>query len=289
MAVKLFLNSAQASPATRKIKVKKNATYGKGQSTAGKQDRQSGAGSSEEGLAADVEKYSVDVDALEQTFSNMDLNGDGRVTRQELALVLATQEKDEAKIHSHIDSFFRLNDHENRGFVTFSEFLKEFVRMQKFKAIKGLQDKFNECDTDGDGQVSKQELFIALKKTLGMWLHHVDVDVWICVYLMYVRMWVLLYRLRTKQRERFRPMTCVHVLYPVLNVDVPYIYVLPPSDSKHTHAHTSIYLYTFYIHASISGSVQVWRELGGSWTPASRKWMQINRISSHSKRSRCGT
>jgi hypothetical protein len=53
------------------------------------------------------------------------------------------------------------------GSVSFEEFIAEYMRMKQFHAMRQLQQNIQDGDKDGDGEISKAELFAVLKQLMG--------------------------------------------------------------------------------------------------------------------------
>ncbi|CAG9316619.1 unnamed protein product [Blepharisma stoltei] len=105
---------------------------------------------------------SKDTKALREVFRAMDLNGDGRLSRQELlqqySIVMspAEAELEVNKIMSEVDT-------DNSGFIDYTEFLKASIDSRVMLSTENLRYAFHMFDKDGSGTISLTELKRALE------------------------------------------------------------------------------------------------------------------------------
>lgn len=90
---------------------------------------------------------------LQRAFQSLDANGDGEVTREELAAGL---------IGGHIDvnseSLLRSADFDGSGRISYSEFIAAAMQESTYQKRDVLWQAFNFFDRNGDGKISKAEL-----------------------------------------------------------------------------------------------------------------------------------
>ena len=98
-------------------------------------------------------------------FSQIDVNGDGKVTQKELLKGLKTKiksptlEKDVAAIYKNLDM-------DNNGFIEYEEFVRAAVSKDKFLNDNVLRFAFRYFDKDGSGEITFDEIEDVFKKSI---------------------------------------------------------------------------------------------------------------------------
>ena len=98
-------------------------------------------------------------------FSQIDVNGDGKVTQKELYKGLKTKinsptlEKDVAEIYKNLDM-------DNNGFIEYEEFVRAAVSKEKFLNDNVLRFAFRYFDKDGSGEITFDEIEDVFKKSI---------------------------------------------------------------------------------------------------------------------------
>ncbi|CAD8149985.1 unnamed protein product [Paramecium octaurelia] len=101
-------------------------------------------------------------------FKKIDKDGNGQISKEELLQVYLKQ-YDEIKAKQMVDDIFDKVDMNKSGFVDFTEFITSAANEEKLLSKQRLQQAFNIFDTNGDGQISKEEL----QEIMGM-----DDNIW---------------------------------------------------------------------------------------------------------------
>ena len=111
--------------------------------------------------AADVKKQAADM------FTHMDLNGDGKVSVQELVKCM----EDEGIVMSQdeVSMILQEVDANQNGWVDFSEFLTVFTAKVNAGNKENLEKAFAMFDADGSGEISTAELKRILGQSEGEW------------------------------------------------------------------------------------------------------------------------
>lgn len=98
-----------------------------------------------------------DTKDLREVFRNMDKNGDGKLSKEELLdEYLKIMGESEAK--EEVDRIMKEVDSDNNGFIDYSEFLKGSLDSSKVLSIQNLKLAFQMFDQDGNGTISASEL-----------------------------------------------------------------------------------------------------------------------------------
>jgi len=103
-------------------------------------------------------------DAL-RLFKDLDSNGDGKLTRDELikgyakAYEFMSKEQIEAKVTAILESI----DTDNSGTIDFTEYLVAAMRKEMDLSKNKIKAAFEAFDIDGDGEITKQEFMSVIK------------------------------------------------------------------------------------------------------------------------------
>jgi len=109
---------------------------------------------------------------LREVFREIDKNGDGKLSREELMQeYLKTMGIEEAT--TEVDRIMEKVDSDGSGFIDYTEFLKASLDMKKVLNVQNLEMTFSMFDTDSSGKISATEI----KKLLGNG-GDIDEEVW---------------------------------------------------------------------------------------------------------------
>lgn len=120
--------------------------------------RRQGKSGSKKTRKPSLPAVSLDMATLKAYFDAVDVNKDGRVTQYELRRALVKAGLSKVNANKHARDYFKIGDHNKDGFVSASEFISEFVRMQTLCTVKSLHRRFDEIDVDNDHEISREEL-----------------------------------------------------------------------------------------------------------------------------------
>lgn len=104
---------------------------------------------------------SHEVAELRSLFRAFDEDNDGSITKKEFKAVLSKYDYDQAQI----DSMFRSLDIDGSGTVMYTEFLAACLQTNGSITKDRIEEAFSHLDSDGDGQISKDELLEIISGT----------------------------------------------------------------------------------------------------------------------------
>ncbi len=90
-------------------------------------------------------------------FSQIDLNGDGKVTQKELLKGLKTKIKSET-LEKDANAIYKNLDMDNNGFIEYEEFVRAAVSKENFLNDNFLRFAFRYFDKDGSGEITFNEI-----------------------------------------------------------------------------------------------------------------------------------
>lgn len=97
-----------------------------------------------------------EVNKLSEIFKQIDSNGDGKLTVEEIAQYI---KKVMGSVdYSQIGEIFTELDIDKSGYIDYSEFLSATINKKTLLRQKELMAMFNQLDSDGSGNISKKEL-----------------------------------------------------------------------------------------------------------------------------------
>ncbi|CAK5073959.1 unnamed protein product [Meloidogyne enterolobii] len=113
-------------------------------------------------------RYLLNDDELSDTFDLLDLDKDGRLSRNEIAALLRSSAKIEPT-RKELDFLFSEMDHENSGKIDKQSFVT-YLRCPLINRItvKELRNQFKEIAWNGDGSITKEDLSHILAKTADL-------------------------------------------------------------------------------------------------------------------------
>jgi calcium-dependent protein kinase len=97
------------------------------------------------------------VETLTQSFRKLDLNGDGKISREELLQgYLKTMNRTDAA--AEVEFIMEKFDSDNSGFIDYTEFLAACLKQEDIINQKNLDLAFKAFDTDQSGKISIKEI-----------------------------------------------------------------------------------------------------------------------------------
>lgn len=100
---------------------------------------------------------STDTKEMREAFVTIDLNGDGKLSREEL-LAEYTKHMGIEQAESEVQSLFLNVDTDHNGFIDYTEFLKATVDTTKLLSKQNLATAFRLFDRDGSSKISAEEI-----------------------------------------------------------------------------------------------------------------------------------
>lgn len=94
---------------------------------------------------------------LKEVFLQLDKNGDGKLSRQEL-FDSFKQQMGEAEAELEVERIMKEVDSDNSGFIDYTEFLKANLDVKSLLSEQNLKAAFGIFDFDGSGKISAEEI-----------------------------------------------------------------------------------------------------------------------------------
>jgi len=94
---------------------------------------------------------------LSEAFRNLDKNGDGKISREELLEVYSGMMGLEAA-SEEVEKIMRQVDANGSGYIDYTEFIMATAQKEKMINQMNLEAAFKVFDSDGSGKISAQEL-----------------------------------------------------------------------------------------------------------------------------------
>ena len=98
-------------------------------------------------------------------FSQIDVNGDGKVTQKELLKGLKTKIKSET-LEKDVSEIYKNIDMDNNGFIEYEEFVRAAVSKESFMNDTVLRFAFRYFDKDGSGEITFEEIEELFKQSI---------------------------------------------------------------------------------------------------------------------------
>jgi calcium-dependent protein kinase len=98
-----------------------------------------------------------ELSTLKQAFQCIDINSDGRLSREELMKVYS-QTTHEQQAQDEVESILEEVDSDQSGFIDYSEFVRACMDQAKVLSKSSLELAFRTFDVDGSGMISGAEL-----------------------------------------------------------------------------------------------------------------------------------
>ena len=113
----------------------------------------------ETALAYLVHNFSQREDVVNacKLFNQMDVSGDGKITKKEFLKALKSR-IDSPTIEKDVDMIFKNIDGDNNGYIEYEEFVRAAVDKESFLEDNVLRFAFRYFDKDGSGEISMDEI-----------------------------------------------------------------------------------------------------------------------------------
>ena len=99
-------------------------------------------------------------------FNQIDINGDGKINKQELLKGLQTKMKSNT-LTKDVDEIFSNIDMDNNGYIEYEEFVRAAVSKEKFLSENVLRYAFRYFDKDGSGEITFDEIEEVFKESIS--------------------------------------------------------------------------------------------------------------------------
>ena len=110
---------------------------------------------------------------LAETFRNIDKNGDGVLSKEEL-MEAYTQTMGREEANDEVEKIMRQVDVNGSGFIDYTEFVTACAKKESMLSMENLNSAFNVFDSDGSGKITVAEL----REMLGGAEDDAQDDVW---------------------------------------------------------------------------------------------------------------
>ena len=98
-------------------------------------------------------------------FNQIDINGDGKITKAELLKGLSSKIKS-STLENDVNEIYKNLDMDNNGFIEYEEFVRAAVSKEKFMNDNVLRFAFRYFDKDGSGEITFDEIEEVFKKSV---------------------------------------------------------------------------------------------------------------------------
>ena len=98
-------------------------------------------------------------------FNQIDINGDGKITEEELLKGLSTKIKSNT-LKDDVREIYKNLDMDNNGYIEYEEFVRAAVSKEKFMNDNVLRFAFRYFDKDGSGEITFDEIEEVFKKNV---------------------------------------------------------------------------------------------------------------------------
>ena len=103
-------------------------------------------------------------------FNQIDINGDGKITKAELLKGLSSKIKS-STLENDVNEIYKNLDMDNNGFIEYEEFVRAAVSKEKFMNDNVLRFAFRYFDKDGSGEITFDEIEEVFKKSVTSKAH----------------------------------------------------------------------------------------------------------------------
>lgn len=94
---------------------------------------------------------------LRNIFKNIDVNGDGKLSKEELIKGLTVHDEVQ-DMEAYIEKIIQEVDTDGNGYIDYNEFIKATISQKKIYSKENLKKAFDMFDLDGSGKISSVEL-----------------------------------------------------------------------------------------------------------------------------------
>ena len=98
-------------------------------------------------------------------FNQIDVNGDGKINKDELLKGLQSKIKSDT-LKKDVDTIFHNIDMDNNGYIEYEEFVRAAVSKEHFIDTKVIQFAFRYFDKDGSGEITFDEIEEVFKESI---------------------------------------------------------------------------------------------------------------------------
>ena len=98
-------------------------------------------------------------------FNQIDINGDGKITEEELLKGLSNKIKS-SSLKNDVHEIYKNLDMDNNGFIEYEEFVRAAVTKEKFMNNSVLRFAFRYFDKDGSGEITFDEIEEVFKRSV---------------------------------------------------------------------------------------------------------------------------
>ena len=98
-------------------------------------------------------------------FNQIDINGDGKINKQELLKGLQSKMKSPT-LEKDVDQIYKNIDMDNNGYIEYEEFVRAAVSKEKFLNENVLRYAFRYFDKDGSGEITFDEIEDVFKQSI---------------------------------------------------------------------------------------------------------------------------
>ena len=99
-------------------------------------------------------------------FNQIDINGDGKINKQELLKGLQLKMKSPT-LEQDVDQIYKNIDMDNNGYIEYEEFVRAAVSKEKFLSENVLKYAFRYFDKDGSGEITFDEIEEVFKESVS--------------------------------------------------------------------------------------------------------------------------
>ncbi|KAL6724384.1 hypothetical protein Aduo_019278 [Ancylostoma duodenale] len=113
------------------------------------------------------QRYVLSDNQLSETFDLLDIDKDGRLSRNEIAALLRTVKVEPTRVE--LDFIFKEMDADQSGKICKEEFVR-YMRCPPVHrtTLKELETQFHNFDSDGDGSITEEEMARVLRETTDL-------------------------------------------------------------------------------------------------------------------------
>ena len=98
-------------------------------------------------------------------FNQIDINGDGKITKEEFLKGLQTKMKS-SSLAKDVDEIYKNIDMDNNGYIEYEEFVRAAVNKEKFLNDSVLRYAFRYFDKDNSGEITMDEIEEVFKESI---------------------------------------------------------------------------------------------------------------------------